>query len=340
MSVSLDLGIVARELTPYVIELCVEAEELGFGGLWVADSQAIFRDAFAILAVAASRTKRILLSTGVTNPVTRHPAVLAGSFATLDELAPGRVVLTLGRGESAVFTIGGRPATTKRLEQSVHALRALLAGETVSWDGGEARMTWPSRGVPIYLAASGPRTLRLAGRIADGVLFQVGADPRLVRWALAQVEAGAREAGRPLGELTLCARLLGRRGPRVGAGGDEALPAVAAKTSFDAIPAGELPVDLLEEARELRARYDYYEHAHGEAHHRHLVTDRVLDTVSIAGTPAEAAPRFRALAELGVDRIVTPVVVSDGPRLVRTLAEHVLPTLRGFGEHPLPTARS
>jgi len=172
VGVSLDLGIVAREPTPDVIELCVEAEELGFGGLWVADSQAIFRDAFAILAVAASRTKRILLSTGVTNPVTRHPAVLAGSFATLDELAPGRVVLTLGRGESAVFTIGGRPATTKRLEQSVHALRALLAGETVSWDGGEARMTWPSRGVPIYLAASGPRTLRLAGRIADGVLFQ------------------------------------------------------------------------------------------------------------------------------------------------------------------------
>ena len=106
--------------------------------------------------------------------------------------------------------------------------------------------------------------------------------------------------------------------------------AVAAKTSFDAIPAEELPVDLLEEAHELRARYDYYQHAHGEAHHRHLVTDRVIDAVSIAGTPAEAAARFRALAELGVDRIVAPVVVSDGRRLVRTLAEHVLPAFRGF----------
>jgi len=116
VDVSLDLGIVPREPAPDVIELCVEAEELGFGGLWVADSQAIFRDAFAILAAAAARTQRILLSTGVTNPVTRHPAVLAGSFATLDELAPGRVVLTLGRGESAVFTIGRRPATTSRLE--------------------------------------------------------------------------------------------------------------------------------------------------------------------------------------------------------------------------------
>ena len=82
MGVSLDLGIVAREPAPDVIELCVEAEERGFGGLWVADSQALFRDAFAILAVAGARTQRILLSTGVTNPVTRHPAVLAGSVAT------------------------------------------------------------------------------------------------------------------------------------------------------------------------------------------------------------------------------------------------------------------
>ena len=74
--------------------------------------------------------------------------------------------------------------------------------------------------------------------------------------------------------------------------------AVAAKTSFDAIPAEELPDDPLEEANELRTRYDYYQHAHGEARHRHLVTERVLDAVSIAGTPAEAIPRLRALAEL------------------------------------------
>jgi alkanesulfonate monooxygenase SsuD/methylene tetrahydromethanopterin reductase-like flavin-dependent oxidoreductase (luciferase family) len=102
------------------------------------------------------------------------------------------------------------------------------------------------------------------------------------------------------------------------------------ETSFDAIPAEELPDALLEEANELRTRYDYYQHAHGEAQHRHLVTERMLGTVSIAGTPAEATPRFRALAELGVDRIVAPVAVSDGPRLVRTLAEHILPAFCGF----------
>jgi 5,10-methylenetetrahydromethanopterin reductase len=329
VGVAFDLGIVPREPARDVVELCVEAEQLGFGGLWVADSQSIFRDAFVLLGVAAARTSHVLLTTGVTNPVTRHPAVLAGAFATLAELAPGRVVLTLGRGESAVRTLGLRPATTDRMEKTVPALRALLAGETAVWDGREIRMTWSGPPVPIFVAASGPRTLRLAGRIADGVLFQVGADPRLVRWALAQVEAGAHEAGRALEDVTLCARVgCSVDGDRARAR-EEMKPyaAVAAKTSFDAIPDDELPADLLADARELRERYDYYEHAHADARHRHLVTDAVMDAVTIAGTPEEAAVRYREIASLGVDRIVAPVVVADGRRLARSLAEHVLPAL-------------
>jgi 5,10-methylenetetrahydromethanopterin reductase len=329
VGVAFDLGIVPREPASGVADLCVEAEHLGFDGLWVADSQSIFRDAFVLLGVAAARTSRVLLSTGVTNPVTRHPAVLAGAFATLAELAPGRVVLTIGRGESAVRTLGLRPATTVRLEEAVRTLRALLAGEPVEWEGQEIRMTWTGPPVPVFLAASGPRTLRVAGRLADGVLFQVGADPRLVRWALAQIEAGAREAGRTLDDLTLCARVGCSVDDDRARAREEMKPyaAVAAKTSFDAIPDHELPADLLEEARELRERYDYYEHAHGEARHRHLVTDGVMDAVSVAGTPEEAAARFRELAALGVDRIVAPVVVADGRRLARTLAERVVPEL-------------
>jgi 5,10-methylenetetrahydromethanopterin reductase len=329
VGVAFDLGIVPREPAPDVVELCVEAERLGFGGLWVADSQSIFRDAYALLGAAAVRTSHVLLSTGVTNPVTRHPAVIAGAFATLAELAPGRAVLTFGRGESAVRTLGLRPATTQRMEETVHALRALLAGETTVWEGREIRMAWTGPPVPVYVAASGPRTLQLAGRVADGVLFQVGADPRLVQWALEQVAAGAREAGRSRDDLVLCARVGCSVDDDRERAREEMKPyaAVAVKTSFDAIPDDELPADLLAEAQELRERYDYYEHAHGAARHRHLVTERVMDAVSIAGTPEEAAARLRELAALGVDRIVAPVVVSDGRRLARTLAERLLPAL-------------
>ena len=86
-------------------------EELGFAGIWVADSQSVFRDAFDALTLCATRTRTLQLATGVTNPVTRHPAALAGTFATIDELSSGRAIIGIGVGESAVQnTAGLKPA--------------------------------------------------------------------------------------------------------------------------------------------------------------------------------------------------------------------------------------
>jgi 5,10-methylenetetrahydromethanopterin reductase len=326
-----DLGIVPREPAPQVLALCVEAEALGLDGLWVADSQSVFREALSLLGACAASTDRVLLSTGVTNPVTRHPAVLASAFATLAELAPGRVALAIGRGESAVHTAGLRPASVETLDAAVRCLRELLAGREGSWRGSRLRLSWrPSFPVPIVVCASGPRTLELAGRIGDGVLFQVGADPALVRYALRHVEAGAGESGRTLADLLVCAR--------VGCSVDEdpdlaraeamAYGAVAAKTVFDSVPAGELPEELALEARELRERYSYAEHAGAGAVQAGLLSERVLDAVVVSGTPADAVVRLRAVADLGVDRLVCPLVASDPRHQLRLLAERVAPGVR------------
>src|SRR5918911_304985 len=107
---AIDLGLLPRSPAAEVADVAVEAERLGLDGVWLADSQSIFRDPFAVLALAASRTERIRLATAVTNPVTRHPAVLAGVFATLDELSGGRAILGIGKGESSVYTVGLGPA--------------------------------------------------------------------------------------------------------------------------------------------------------------------------------------------------------------------------------------
>lgn len=108
--VELHVGLLPNRPAAEVVDLIERAEALGFAGAWVADSQSIMRDAWAVLAAAAGRTERILLATGVTNPVTRHPAVLAGAIATLDELSGGRALLGIGVGESAVRTLGLAPA--------------------------------------------------------------------------------------------------------------------------------------------------------------------------------------------------------------------------------------
>jgi 5,10-methylenetetrahydromethanopterin reductase len=328
--VAFDLGIVPREPASEVLDLCLEAEALGLDGLWVADSQSVFREAMTLLGACAGRTGRVLLSTGVTNPVTRHPAALASAFATLAELAPGRVLLAIGRGESAVFTAGLRPASLEQLEEAVRCLRELLAGRAGAWRKRTLRLSWPPPEVPIVVCASGPRTLELAGRIGDGVLFQVGADPALVRYALRHVEAGARESGRMLADLLVCARVGCSVDDDRGAARAEAraYAAVAAKTVLDSVPAAELPEGLALEARELRERYSYAEHGAAGAVQASLVSDEVLDAVVVSGTPAEAVERLRALADLGVDRLVCPLVSSD-PRLqLRLLAERVAPGVR------------
>jgi 5,10-methylenetetrahydromethanopterin reductase len=144
-------------------------EELGYEILGISDSQSICRDVYMTLALCAVNTERIRLGPRVITPVTRHPAVAAGAAATLEELAPKRTLLGLGSGDSAAFNIGRRPASLAELREYAETVRALLTTGTATYHGAPATLTWKRAAVPLYLAASGPKTLRLAGRIEAAV---------------------------------------------------------------------------------------------------------------------------------------------------------------------------
>jgi 5,10-methylenetetrahydromethanopterin reductase len=318
------VGLLPNRPIDEIAELAELAEDLGFAGVWLADSQSIFRDVFCALTLCAGRTRTLKLASGVTNPVTRHPATLACSFATLDELSGGRVVLGIGVGESSVETLSLRPARIARLEQAALVLRALMAGEEVEWDGARIRMTWQARAVPIVFASSGPRSLETAGRVADGVLFQVGANAPMVSYALERVERGA--AGRPVTRYMRLACSVGpdREAARSAAAG---YVAAAAGTVFRSAPADLLDPALLADIRALKERYDYYQHTSSAAAHAELVTDRILDAIAIAGTPEEAVPRFQELVARGVDEFVLTITSPRPEETMRILAEEVLPAL-------------
>jgi 5,10-methylenetetrahydromethanopterin reductase len=324
MPVPVHVGLLPNRPVEEIAQLAARAEDLGFAGVWVADSQSIFRDVFCALTLCAGRTRRLKLATGVTNPVTRHPATLACSFATLDELSGGRAVLGIGIGESSVATLSLRPARIKRLEQAALVLRGLLAGEEVEWDGARIRMTWHARPVPIVFASSGPRSLETAGRVADGVLFQVGAAPAMVSYALDHVERGA--AGRAVTRYMrlACSVDYNRQAARSAATG---YVAAAAGTVFRSAPAELLDDALLADIRALKARYDYHQHTSSAAPHAELVTDRILDAIAIAGTAEEAIPRFRELVARGVDEFVLTITSSRPEDTLRILAQEVLPAL-------------
>lgn len=194
-----------------VAEFARQAELAGFETAWFPDSQFLWRELWATMAIATTTTERIGLGSAVTNFETRNVSVTAAAVSTIEELAPGRVRLGVGTGDSAIKTLGLRPTRLARMREQVALLRELLSGSTVAWgEPGEAygvrRMrvrSAPGHPVPIYMAATGPKALELAGEIADGVIIIAGIAPSLIERAVGLVRRGAEAAGRTLDEIDL-----------------------------------------------------------------------------------------------------------------------------------------
>ena len=193
---------------PEVTAVVRRCEEAGFAAAGFLDSQMITRDVFVVLAHAAASTSRIGLMPAVTNPLSRHVTVLASAIRSVADLAPGRTELWLGRGFSSLNLVGLPYATVQQMRDTVLSLRRLLAGE---WDvvpGVHSRMyAGDGAPIPIVIAATGARALRLAGEVADGVLLSVGNHQSAIDEARLLIEEGARKAGRDPANVRLIVNL-------------------------------------------------------------------------------------------------------------------------------------
>jgi alkanesulfonate monooxygenase SsuD/methylene tetrahydromethanopterin reductase-like flavin-dependent oxidoreductase (luciferase family) len=203
----MDLGIcVASHVGD--IDYVVRAEELGFSHAWLADSQMLWSDCYAALALAASRTSRIHLGTGVAVSGTRPAPVNAAGIATINALAPGRTFFGVGSGNTARRVMGLPPQRIREFEQYLQVLIPLLKGEEADYEfGGQSqpiRHIMPDKGfvnfedpIPLYISGFGPKSLALAGKYGDGAVIGAARDTSMgSMWHM--VQAGAREAGRDL----------------------------------------------------------------------------------------------------------------------------------------------
>ncbi len=177
------------------------AEAMGYDRIGIWDSPALFREPWVTLAAVGAATGRVAIGPWVTNPLSRHPVVTASAAASVDDLAPGRVYIGIGSGGTGAWHLGLATAPLARLEAYVHCVRRLLEEGEAEWDGMPVRLQWAKRSIPIVLSAHGPQSLRLAGRIADGVVAGLGVTPEVVRGCLDLVAEGAREAGRSPDEV-------------------------------------------------------------------------------------------------------------------------------------------
>lgn len=181
------------------------AEEAGFDIAWYPDSQFLWRDLWATLAVAALETRSIRVGSCVTTFETRHPSVTAAAARTISEIAPGRTILGVGSGDSAIKLLGMKPTRLAEMRHNIAAVRRLLHGDPANYGGREIHLHGKvPTPVPIYMAATGPKALRLAGEIADGVIVLAGLAPALLERALGHIRDGAARAGRSLEDLDVC----------------------------------------------------------------------------------------------------------------------------------------
>ncbi len=208
MAIQIDLRVPPCAPVPQVAKFARLCEMAGFDGVGILDSQMLERDVFVSMAAVAQATSSIRISSAVLNPVTRHLSVIASAMKTVSELAPGRAEFWIGRGFSSVQTVGIPPATVSQMRQCVLTVKSLLSGQNVEFGGATSRMRHGDAQIPrIIIAAHGPRTIEVAGEVADGVLLQVGLHPGSVEVARQHLEAGAKRASRDLDELEmiLCA---------------------------------------------------------------------------------------------------------------------------------------
>jgi 5,10-methylenetetrahydromethanopterin reductase len=172
------------------------AESLGWDIAFLGDSQLRHRDMYVLLAAAAQKTRQIELGQLVANPVTRHPTVIASSTATIEELAPGRTLLGIGVGDTAVRLAGLKLAKVGELEAAIRLINGLLAGEEI--DVGALRPAYLPfhHEVPVWVAASGARALKMAGAVADGIFLRIGTSKARMDSTVRMIREGAAAAGR------------------------------------------------------------------------------------------------------------------------------------------------
>lgn len=309
----------------------VQAEKGGFEYVWVTD-HFNNKNVYITLTLIASRTKTITLGPGVTNPYQLNPMLTAQAIASLNEIAPGRVVLGIGSGDRATLSQLGieRRRSLTAIRECVEIVRLAFTGKRFSFDGDifklkEVKFNFPTEGgIPIYIGAQGPKTLEMAGGTADGILINAS-HPTDIRYAVDHISKGAEEAGRKMSEIDVAAYAAFS----IDDDAEKALKAAVPVVAF--IVAGS-PDFILErhgvdlaKAAEIREALGVgkFGQAFG------LVTKGMAREFSICGTPEECLKNIEELMKIGVSQFVVGSPIGpDVKKSIDLVANQIIPAFR------------
>ena len=312
-----------------IVSLARQADGAGFEYGWMFDSHVLWMEPFPLLTLMAANTRKMHLGTCVTNPAVRDVTVASSLFATLNLASKGRMEMGIGRGDSSRRVLGKKPTTLENLEEFVRIFRDLNAGKTVELDGTRAHFPWATAGVPgVWVAGYGPKALRCAGRIGDGVILQF-ADPDLIAWCVGFVREGAREAGRDPSkiEVMAAAPVWVSNDLKVGREHVRWFPALVSNHVMDLISRykpEDLPPALTSYVRN-RGGYDYLHHCEVGSDNASFVTDEVVDRFCLLGPVQAHLAKLEALRRAGVTQFNIYLMCGDEEQTLDVYGRDVVP---------------
>ncbi|MGH3465544.1 MAG: TIGR03842 family LLM class F420-dependent oxidoreductase [Kribbellaceae bacterium] len=330
----MDIGVVFQCDPPSaeVVDLAVKAEQAGFSHVWTFDSHLLWQEPFVIYSRILHRTSRVVVGPMVTNPGTRDWTVIASQFATLNEMYGNRTVCGIGRGDSALRTLGAKPGTIAEMKQCVHVVRELACGRPVSYRGRELQLKWADGGaLEVWVAAYGPKALQATGEVGDGYILQL-ADPDIAAWMIVAVRRAASDAGRDPEAIKFCVAAPAYVGEDQahqrdqtrwfgGMVGNHVADIVSRYGDSGAVP------QALTDYIKARQGYDYADHGRAGNPHADFVPDEVIDRFCILGPVENHLARLKELQDLGVDQFAVYLQHDDKPGTLAAYGEHIIPAL-------------
>ena len=330
----MDFGVVLQTNPPAsdVVRLMVEAERRGFGYGWTFDSVVLWQEPFVIYSQILAQTTDLVVGPMVTNPSTRDWSVTASLFATLNDMYGNRTVCGIGRGDSARRVIGQQPANLAVLADSMHVIRELAEGREVELHGTPVRIPWVRDGkLEIWMAAYGPKALKLVGEQADGFILQT-ADPAIAKWTIGAVRDAASAAGRDPGGITMCVAAPAYVGDDLphqrdqlrwfgGMVGNHVADLVARYGE-----SGPVPRELTDYIRG-REGYDYSHHGKAGNPSTDFVPDEIVDRFCLVGPASAHVDRLEELAELGVDQFAVYLMHDQREQTLAAYGDEVISKL-------------
>lgn len=340
----MDFGLVLQTDPPAsaVVDLMKRAEGSGFTYGWTFDSAVLWQEPFVIYSRILAETERLTVGPMVTNPGTRTWEVTASTFATLNDMYGNRTVCGIGRGDSAMRVAGRKPNTLARISDAMKVIRALGRGDEADLGGGSVvRFPWVREGaeLPVWMAAYGPKALKMAGEEADGFILQL-ADPFLTEWMIKAVRDAAKAAGRDPAAVKVCVAApayvteidtpaaLDHAREQCRWFGGMVGNHVADLVARYGAHSGMVP-DALTEYIKTREGYDYAHHGRSGNPDTAFVPDEIVDRFCLLGPPAAHIERLQALRELGVDQFAVYAMHDAKEEVIEAYGRDVIPALNG-----------